>query len=512
MKKRLFGIGIFILLFSLSLVLASNIVRFSNTVTEITVLEDTQTLLNVTVNNTHQITNITQVNITIPSTFTFTLDTNRTDSPVSTFANTTTVLNWNNKSTGLVENASAFVREFNFNISASTPGKYNITVQTMNVTSNTLLLTNLTVTVNDTTAPATVTFASPSETAYANLSQTNLAVNVSATDNGVLDSVRFRIINSAGTLINSSNYSISAGSRFVNFTGFSDGTYNVTVTVNDTYNNLNTTAVRTVTLDTTAPAVTLTRSSSSTQNKIVVDISYTESGSGVSGSCTHNRGSSASIEGTTFTETSLSCGESISLTIDCEDRASNTGTTTGTFTTEACSTSSGTSSSSGSSTTWTTTFADDNQELSAKGSIERSLKAKERVRVKVSGETHHVGVTSISSNSISVEISSTPQTATLATGESKKFEVTGDNRYDLLVELKGISGGKANLAISSIDEQIPASQADSGQTGSQGNQTGTSDSASSDSAESKTTTIIVSVIVVLIIILLLVWWFARSRN
>lgn len=510
MKKGAIWLSIFVLLLSLSFVLASNIVRFSNTVTEITVIEDTQTLLNVTVNNTHQITNITQVNITIPSTFTFTLNTNRTDSPVSTFANTTTVLSWENAA--LVQNASLAVREFNFNISASTPGKYNITVQTMNATSSTLLLTNLTVTINDTTSPATVTFASPSETAYANLSQTNLAVNVSATDNGVLDSVRFRIINSAGTLINSSNYSISAGSRFVNFTGFSDGTYNVTVTVNDTYNNLNTTAVRTVTLDTTAPSVTLTRSSSSTQNKLVVDISYTEATSGVRGACTHNRGSSASIEGTTFTETSLSCGESISLTIDCQDYASNTGTTTATFTTEACSTSSGTSSSSGSSTTtWTTTFADDNQELSAKGSIERSLKAKERVRVKVSGETHHVGVTSISSNSISVEISSTPQTATLAPGESKKFEVTGDNRYDLLVALTGISGGKANLAISSIDEQIPSSQADSDQAGSQGNQTGTPDS-TSPSAGSKTTTIIVSIIVVLIIILLLVWWFARSRN
>ena len=56
-----------------------------------------------------------------------------------------------------------------------------------------------------------------------------------------------------------------------------------------------------------------------------------------------------------------------------------------------------------------------------------------------------------------ISVASTPQIATLNVGETKKFELTGDNSYDISVTLVSITNAtKITLTLKAISEQIPA--------------------------------------------------------
>jgi hypothetical protein len=67
---------------------------------------------------------------------------------------------------------------------------------------------------------------------------------------------------------------------------------------------------------------------------------------------------------------------------------------------------------------------------------------------------HSLGITNVTSSSVTIEVASTPQTATLSIGEGKKFELTGDNFYDLWVVLNGITGKTVDLTVKTINEEI----------------------------------------------------------
>jgi hypothetical protein len=74
---------------------------------------------------------------------------------------------------------------------------------------------------------------------------------------------------------------------------------------------------------------------------------------------------------------------------------------------------------------------------------------------KVSNEQHNLRVLGVNATSIEINISSEPQEAVLFIGEEKKFELTGDNYYDLLVRLNSIGeNNKINLTINSINELL----------------------------------------------------------
>lgn len=81
-----------------------------------------------------------------------------------------------------------------------------------------------------------------------------------------------------------------------------------------------------------------------------------------------------------------------------------------------------------------------------------ALSSHERVRILVSGQTHHVGVLSISGQTALIEVASTPRNVTFNVGETKKFELTGDSYYDVSVTLRSIASSKANMTLSSIHE------------------------------------------------------------
>lgn len=70
----------------------------------------------------------------------------------------------------------------------------------------------------------------------------------------------------------------------------------------------------------------------------------------------------------------------------------------------------------------------------------------------VSGMGHHVEILNISSSSVTIEVASTPQVATLLIGETKKFDVNADNIYDISVGLIDIYSKTANVSIKAINE------------------------------------------------------------
>lgn len=113
------------------------------------------------------------------------------------------------------------------------------------------------------------------------------------------------------------------------------------------------------------------------------------------------------------------------------------------------------SSSESASSDWTTTYSPNSSEFSSSAGYLKEMATKTRVKITISGASHYVGLISLTSTKATINVSSTPQQATLSIGEEKKFEVTGDNSYDVLVKLVSIANSKANVSIKTIDEKIP---------------------------------------------------------
>ena len=120
------------------------------------------------------------------------------------------------------------------------------------------------------------------------------------------------------------------------------------------------------------------------------------------------------------------------------------------FSTNSCG---GSSTTSTTTSTWKNTFIPTDDEV-IKG-YTRALKSNERVRVKVEGQNHHVGIKSLNSDSVVIEISSNPQEVTLNIGDSQKFDVDENGIYDLLVTLNSITGNEAEINILAINEDVP---------------------------------------------------------
>ncbi|MBI3333995.1 hypothetical protein HYZ97_00735 [Candidatus Pacearchaeota archaeon] len=167
------------------------------------------------------------------------------------------------------------------------------------------------------------------------------------------------------------------------------------------------------------------------------------------------------------------------------------------------SSSSGSGSGTGDTGFWKTTIAYDSKELQDFSSVSRELREKERLRIKIGGSIHHVGITSYASNQITINVSSEPQSATLAPGESKKFEITNDSYYDIAVMLVSINATtkRANLSISYIHEEIiaPVNETTSAETSTstEGNNT----PAAKPENERSSAGIITLVVIILVILL-----------
>ena len=78
---------------------------------------------------------------------------------------------------------------------------------------------------------------------------------------------------------------------------------------------------------------------------------------------------------------------------------------------------------------------------------------------KSENESHSFEVQELTNETAKIEVSSEPQEYTFSVGEEKKFELSGDNYYDLYVKLNSIntyySQHRANITIQTIHELIP---------------------------------------------------------
>jgi hypothetical protein len=88
----------------------------------------------------------------------------------------------------------------------------------------------------------------------------------------------------------------------------------------------------------------------------------------------------------------------------------------------------------------------------------KSLVKGEKIKFSVNNQSHTVTLSDLTSTNVVIIVNSTPQTATLLIGETKKFDVNNDLYYDLLVKLNSINNTKANITLFGIYEKISPQQ------------------------------------------------------
>jgi len=222
------------------LVLADHVITTGDGGTSESIDEDVSSLINISVNNSDsgQDANITEVNITLWGNFEFTHDTNESDVPEVEFTNTSEVLSWLNN-TDYVINGSE-IKYFWFNATATTPGTYNITIATTNVSGT--FETNISITVNDTTVPA-VTINLPQA-----VNTTQLDVNITLNEAGYCEYSLDDGTNNA-TLTNNGDVDFNDTNSSI-----ADRIYNITAYCNDTSGNTNFTEISWFQIDATVPS------------------------------------------------------------------------------------------------------------------------------------------------------------------------------------------------------------------------------------------------------------------
>jgi len=343
----------------------------------------------------------------------------------------------------------------NTSLTVSSDGNYTINATAYDTAGNQNSFTiNITV---DTTAPV-VTYAGG---LYYATSPANITLNATILEaTSSVSSVYFNVSNSSGTQFNYSTPATKSGNTWsfvilnTNTTSYPDGAYTIRVIANDTMNNVNNLVTSTLYVDRTAPSSVVTGETTTEQTVINFTITMTDATSGISSGCIVNRsdGSNATVSGTGVNqsayENGLTCNTAYSYTLTCNDSAGNINNT-GTYsvTTSACDEES-TGSSGGSSLSVTTN--------SLATGITENLLIGTVMNFNLGTIHHTLMVTSIRDSKATIRVSSEPQYATLAAGEEKKFDLTNDSIYDLLVKVNSITANRADVTVKSISEAMTA--------------------------------------------------------
>src|SRR3989344_5168093 len=286
-KGKVVALIIFVLAIIFLLIFVKS-VSFTESGTPSSVNEDAIYWYNLTIENTNATNNIIQISITLPSGFLFITSTDRTSVMTAVFSNSSNVLTWDDAS--LVPMSGS--ENFWFNATASNPGVYNFTIDTLDDL-GVVNSTNVSITVNDTTQPF-IELAYPQNTSY-NFVQTQL--NYSVADNFVLDSCWYSL--------DSGFTNSSPDTSCQNFTGLTSnqGSNNWTVYANDTSNNLNSSEI-TFFVDSVNPNIAIVypsnNSNISTNN---AEINYTVSDTNLE-SCWYSNDTYA-------INTTITCGQNI---------------------------------------------------------------------------------------------------------------------------------------------------------------------------------------------------------
>jgi hypothetical protein len=512
--------------------------------------DDVTTLVNISVNNTdadafHNITNITIVLDGV----TFDLAENGSDTAGFTVLNfSTTRLEYG--AFNLTNNSQAYIW---FNVTGASPGRnasegYNISLTFHNESHVVNSESNISVHVNDTFTVGVN--GSSMDADWANVSVLAPA-NYTLAGNETGISWNISISNQSGYMQSNVTGINETGSFLVNWTDekgiktfFQDGLYYINITaVNNSLLDDAPAVGRIVNLDTTAPVVAMVQQDAgTTATTIVGDVTITEVGSNITGVCSSDS-SEASFTGAdtltqTLTHTGLSCGTSIEYTVGCTDFASLTGNVTVTLSTDACG--SGGSGSGGGGgggsgpalspqVDWKSSFFDSDKELIEKGGVTRDLTKDVGIKVMIDGREHHVGLSELTSTTATIQVESNIDSSVagspgltgfvffdsdqrfeevLSVGDTKKFEVNGDNFYDLSVKLNSITGDKASITALAVHEEIPVEEVEE-TTGSGGSLVGGDTASAQGTSGSKT---VIWILVIIVIVLLVWWWMAKRKK
>ncbi len=438
-NKNLYLIASAIFILSISFVIGVHTVTTSTGGSSYSVNETIQNTYNISVLNadTGQNANITQVNITIPSNFVFIAGTSGTNVTVSSFENTSTVLSWTNSTLYLINGSSTAYFWFN---ATSTPGSYNLTVTSVNITGS--YSSNISVTVNDTTNP-TASFGEPVE-AY-NTSSGEVNFSLKCSDNYNISAAQFWGNFTGSWTINQSNTSMINDTYWNISLTLAEGTYIWGTYCNDSTNNSAWTSTnRTLIVDLTGPTATSSCSTSNvnTGGLVTCTCSGTDALSGISSTTASGSQDTLSVGTHTYTCT-------------VTDYAGNSALSTSTFTVSGGSTSSGGSSSSSQEQNkyWTrgTVYVKDIQFME---SYTRELQSKQRLKIDLVSGEHYIGIISLTENTAIINVSSDPVQETFIVGDERKYELNGDNYYDLSLTLNSIENNKANITIRPLTELI----------------------------------------------------------
>ena len=291
-----------------------------------------------------------------------------------------------------------------------------------------------------------------------------------------------------------SNDSMTANTTLASCTNititWSEGRHNVTIWANNSAGNVNFSYVA-FTIDITAPTITF-------------NCSKTRFSEGESiGSCpctaTDNYDSNPTVSADQQVTTNAG---TYTVTCTATDNVGNAGSSPITYTVEA-SGGNVVSGTSGGGTTYTNTFVEDTKEFSEIKEVSRELGTKNRIRIKINNIKHEVGVKALTTSTATIEVSSTPQTAILSIGDTRRFDVTSDDYYDLSVTLNKIANNKASITLKSIYEKVTTETAAPQEQGKEQAAAAAQTQPETGTLETKSNTVvwvIVGIIVVLILV------------
>lgn len=392
--------------------------------------------------------------------------------------------------TGKIKNTTAYKLERNWTTSSTqrlsvgvdlsniTDGRgYAINCTLGNTTQFSLMnITNLSrgITIDD-TIPA-ITITNPTPTSGHNYSEAHgglMVVNATIIDAGVnmsrgsvffnFTKAKVQIATVRARREGVRNY---YSNSTINTTTLADGIYNITVYANDSLNNLNnsfTSYRRTIYIDNTAPSLTITctpvtpdegQATTCTCTGRDATVGMNDTGTNFYGYVLTTSG------GGTGRNPSTASAGTYTLICTAQDKLKNTAIKTHTLIVSDIhpgEAGGGGAAAAAPVVAWTSTRSITNEEFTQ--GYTKQLAAKNRLKVAVEGTNHFVGVLSLTGTTATIEVSSTPQQATLSVGDVRRFDVTGDGSYDVQVTLNGIADNKADVTVKSISEIItPATE------------------------------------------------------
>jgi hypothetical protein len=260
----------------------------------------------------------------------------------------------------------------------------------------------------------------------------------------------------------SGNITLGTNNNCTNITSviWADGQHNITIWANDSFGNINQSSVS-FKIDTTVPIINLispdnagswTSSSTVTFSYNVTDVDIANCSLIIDGSI--DQTNSIITEDTSQSFTKTLSNADYTWSINCTDYVGYTNSSSIRNLTVSYTAPDGNIGGGGTATTsfWTLTSNVNDEQF--KQGYTKQLAVKQRIKISVNNTSHYIGVIKLTNKSITINVTSEPQQAVLAVNETKKFELTNDTFYDLLIRLNNITENKANLTIKSIYEKI----------------------------------------------------------